>query len=234
MRASRSKGDLTMDPLRAEGGIEISSVPLKKYAPYYRDSILFDLEDGRLDLSTRYKYVKGEKEPDISVSGLATTVRALRLKKRDEKEDFLKIPLISVKNTQIDLTQKKFTLGEFFTEKGMISINRLKNGDIDLMKLLPASPPKEESPGPSQIKPTQAKAKEEEKPWVFTLGRLAVDQYAVRIDDAAPSQPTTVFLDKIKVNGENISTAKNASGKLFLSLFLDKHGNPFDQSHGRY
>ena len=65
------EGELSVEPLWAEGGLEIKSVPLKKYSPYYQDQILFNLEEGRLDFSTRYKYAKGEKEPEISLSGLS-------------------------------------------------------------------------------------------------------------------------------------------------------------------
>ncbi|MDO9124926.1 MAG: DUF748 domain-containing protein, partial [Deltaproteobacteria bacterium] len=68
------EGDLSVDPMRVDGGIEIKSAVVKKYSPYYMDSILFDIEDGRLDFSTRYKYEKGEKEPIISLSGMSANL----------------------------------------------------------------------------------------------------------------------------------------------------------------
>ena len=213
----RLEGELSVAPLWAEGGLEIKSVPLKKYSPYYQDQILFNLEEGRLDFSTRYKYAKGEKEPEISLSGLSVLLNSLRLKRQEEKEDFLKIPLLSIKDTLIDVTQKKMTVGSFSTEKGTLILNRFKNGELDLQKLFPPSPPKEEP-----VKRDQKK--EEEKPWVITLGKMAVDQYTVRMADQNPSQPTTLTGEKIALRGENISTAKNASGKLALSFLLDQTG----------
>ena len=146
-----------MEPLWAEGGLEIKSVPLKKYSPYYQDQVLFNLEEGRLDFSTRYKYAKGEKKPEISLSGLSVILNSLRLKRQEEKEDFLKIPALSMKETFVDVTQKKLTVGSLSTEKGMVTLNRLKNGDLDLQKLFPPSPPQE---GP----PAQGKGKEVENP----------------------------------------------------------------------
>ena len=140
----RLEGELSVEPLWAEGGFEIKSVPLKKYSPYYQDQILFNLEDGRLNFSTRYQYAKGEKEPEISLSELSVILNSLRLKRPDEKEDFLKIPALSVKNTLVDVTEKKLTVGSFSTEKGMLALNRFKNGELDLQKLFPPSPPKEE------------------------------------------------------------------------------------------
>ncbi len=210
------EGDLSVEPLQAEGGLEIRSVPLKKYSPYYQGQILFNLEEGRLDFTTRYKYVKGEKEPEILLSELSVLLNSLRLKRQEENEDFLKVPILSVKDTLVDVPQKKVTVGSFSTEKGMLLLNRFKNGELDLQKLFPPSPPKDEPTAQSQRKG------KEERPWVVTLNKLSVDQYSVGMADQSPSQFTTITGEKITIRGENISTAKNSQGKLSLSLLLDQ------------
>ncbi len=209
------EGELSIEPLWAEGKLEIKSVPLIKYSPYYQDRILFNLEEGRLDFSTRYRYAKGEREPEISLSSLSLLLNSLRLKREGEKEDFLRIPALSVKDTLVDLTQRKLTIGAFTTEKGSLAINRLKNGKFDLMNLLPPSPV-EKAP------PEQEKGKGEEKPWIVTLNQLSIDQYTLTMGDQTPSQPTLLTAEKVTIRGENISTAKNVPGKLSLSLLLDK------------
>jgi uncharacterized protein involved in outer membrane biogenesis len=211
------EGELSMDPLWAEGGVEIKTIPLKKYSPYYQDQILFNLEDGRLDFSTRYRYAKGEKEPEISLSGLSVILKALRLKRPEEKDDFLKIPALSVKDTLVDVTQKRVTLGSFSTDKGTLILNRFKNGELDLQKLFPPSPSNEGTPAQDK-----GKGKGDERPWTVAINRMSVDQYTVKMGDQSPSQPTTLTGEKIAIRGENISTAKNAQGKLSLSLLLDQ------------
>jgi uncharacterized protein involved in outer membrane biogenesis len=209
------EGELSVEPLWAEGNLEIRSIPLMKYSPYYQDQILFTLEEGRLDFSTRYKYARGEKEPEISLSAMSVLLNSLRLKRPEEKEDFLKIPLLSVKDTLVDVTQTQVTIGTFSTEKGVLTLTRLKNGDLDLMKLFPPSPPEKSSP-------VQSKGKGEEKKWVVALRKISVDQYAVNMRDQAPQQPTVLIGEKITLKGENISTAQNALGKLSLSFLLDQ------------
>ena len=212
------QGELSVEPLWAEGGLEIKSIPLKKYSPYYQDQVLFNLEEGRLNFSTRYKYAKGEKEPEISLSELSVILNSLRLKRPGEKEDFLKIPVLSVKDTLVDVTQKKLMVGVFSTEKGMLALNRLKNGEFDLQKLFPPSQPKEEPTG-------QKKKKADEKQWTVALDKISVDQYTVKMGDQSASQPTILTGEKIAIRGEKISTAKNTQGKLSLSLLLDQNTN---------
>ena len=98
--------------------------------------ILFDIETGKLDLSTRYRYAQGEKEPDITASEAALSVSDLRLKRQDEKEDFVRVPVFTVKDTAIDVTQRQVTVGVVSTQKGFVSAKRLANGEVDLQKLM--------------------------------------------------------------------------------------------------
>ena len=217
------EGEFSMEPLLVEGALELKSVPLKKYAPYYRDNILFDIEDGRLDLSTRYKYAKGEKEPEVLLSGISLSLSALRLKKAEENEDFLKIPNFSINETELDLTKKELKIGGFSTQKGNLLIKRLKNGDMNVLKLVaPPSVPKETI---SEERSQEDKSKPPEKPWLVSLRNMSVDNYTIRVEDQTPSEPVTITARNLKLRGDNISTAKNNKGRLNLSLLLNEKGS---------
>ncbi|MGA2318126.1 MAG: DUF748 domain-containing protein [Thermodesulfobacteriota bacterium] len=217
------EGEFSMEPLLAEGALELKSVPLKKYAPYYRDNVLFDIEDGRLDLSTRYKYAKGEKEPEVLLSGISLSLNALRLKKAEENEDFLKIPNFSIKETELDLTKKELKIGGFSTQKGNLLIKRLKNGDMNVLKLVaPPSVPKETI---TEERSQEDKSKPPEKPWLVSLRNMSVDNYTIRVEDQTPSEPVTITARNLKLRGDNISTAKNNKGRLNLSLLLNEKGS---------
>ena len=216
------EGEFSMDPLGSEGALEIKSIPLKKYAPYYRDTVLFDIENGRFDLSTRYKYTRGEKEPEINLSGISLIFHALRCKKRDENKDFLKISNFSIKETDLDLTKKELKIGGFSTQKGELLIKRLKNGDMNVLKLVaPPSVPKETI---SKERSEEDKSKPPEKPWLISLKNVSVDNYTIRVEDQTPSEPITLVAQNLKLRGENISTAKNSKGRLNLSLLLNEKG----------
>jgi uncharacterized protein involved in outer membrane biogenesis len=217
------EGEFSMEPLGAEGALEIKSVLLKKYAPYYRDNILFDIEDGRLDFSTRYKYAKGEKEPEISLPGISLSLSALRLKKAEENVDFLKIPTFSIKETDLNMTKKELKIGVFATQKGELLIKRLANGDMNVLKLVASSSAPNET-APVERSPA-GKAKPPEKPWLVSLRNLSVDNYTIRVEDQTTSEPVTITAKNLKVKGENVSTAKNSKGRLALSFLLNEKGS---------
>jgi hypothetical protein len=211
------EGDLSLNPLAVEGGLELKTIPLKKYAPYYQERILFDIEDGRLNLSTRYRYRKGEKEPEILLSLSSLLLSNLRLKKTEEGDDFLKIPAFSIKDTEVDLTKKELKIGGLFSQKGDVHLIRKKDGEINVLKLVPSSSAPKEPP-------QEAKTKEAEKPWLVSLKQLGIDQYKMAVEDQVPPEPVALTIEDFKLRGESLSTAKNSKGKISLSLLLDQKG----------
>ena len=207
-------GSMSLAPIVVDGNVDIQAVSLKKYAPYYSDMILFVVEGGKVNLSMQYSYAQGEKEPDIRVSEAALSVSSLRLKRQDEKEDFVRVPDFTVKETAIDMTQRQVTIGVVSTQKGFVSAKRLPNGEMDLQKLM--APP---SAGQAPVAPTVGA---DQKPWVVTVKRAMVDQYTAKVEDRTASEPITMTAEKIQLAADNITTAKNKTGKLSLSLLLDQ------------
>ena len=209
------EGSVSLTPLLVDGKVEGKSILLAKYAPYYSDLVLFDIEGGKLDFSSRYKYAQGEKEPEIVATEAAASLSALRLKRHDEKEDFLRIPALGVTDAMADITRRLITVGSLSSQKGTLSAKRLANGELDLQKLMPPPPA-------AQGQPAAGLAGPEQKPWVITLKRLALDQYSVKLEDQSTPEPITLTADKIRLGAEDISTAKNTTGKLRLALLLDQ------------
>jgi len=217
----KDEGEFSVEPLWSEGTLEVSSVLLKKYSPYYRDKVLFDIEDGRLDLSTRYRYATGGKEPEINLSGLSVALKGLRLRKAGENQDFVKVPNFTINETEVDLTKRELTIGNVSTEKGELFVKRLSNGDVNLLTLTPPAPAPEEAPAKPKA---DGKPVEPEKPWLVSLKQVLIDKYTVRVEDQTTPSPVTLIAQNLRLKGENFSTAKNSKVKLAVSLLLNGKG----------
>lgn len=219
------EGEFSVEPLWSEGRLEVASVPLKKYSPYYGDAVLFDIEDGRLDLAAHYRYASGQKEPDVTLSGISVTLNTLRLRKTGENQDFVNVPQLSIKETDVDLTRRELRIGNFSTEKGEILVKRLSNGDLNLLTLTPPA-----TPPASALKELPRKAKagekpvEPEKPWLVSLKQMLVDKYTIRVVDQTTKEPVTLVAQNLTLKGENISTAKNSKARIGLSFLLNGKG----------
>jgi hypothetical protein len=210
-------GEFTVVPLASEGTVELARIPLKKYSPYYRRKVLFDVLDGVLDLSTGYAFQQGEKEPDIRLAGLTANVTSLKLKKRDEKNEFLRIPEIAVRETATDLLKRELVIGEFSTGAGFIMVERSEDGKWNLQTLLP--------PAPTGEKGVPRGKHPDEKPWMVTANKISVQRYVVRGKDLVPSQPVSFTAEDIKFDGEALSTEKNRKGRVSFALRLNRKGS---------
>src|SRR5205085_5488712 len=66
----KNTGTLSMEPLAAEGEFSLAGLPLKRYAPLYEGRVKFDVNDGVLDLKTKYRYSAGSGG-DTKLTGLS-------------------------------------------------------------------------------------------------------------------------------------------------------------------
>jgi uncharacterized protein involved in outer membrane biogenesis len=211
------EGNFSLDPLQSEGRIEFNNLVLKRYSPYYRDHILFDIIESTLDVQTNYNYSKNLKEPEMKLSEMEASLSSTVLRKRDDKKDFLSISAISIGKTDVDLTGREIEIGEVFTEKGLIHVRRTKNGDLNLLTLIPAPRPSDKNAG-------QEKIEKGEKPLHVTLKKILMDQYRLEVEDLMHSQPVKVDIGAINLKGEELSTKKNKKGKIAVSFNIGEKG----------
>ena len=207
-------GRFAMEPLSAEGTVELSKIRIPAYAPYYGPFILFDITDGLFDLSTRYNLSQTSEGLAASLSGLQASLSSLQLRKRGELADFVKIPATALKNAELDLGKRTVVVEEFLTSNGAIAVKREKDGSIDLTKLVASPASKTEEAPPSG----------ETSPWIFTVKKATVDRYAVNFTDETPAEPVKVQAEPIQVVAENLSNQKESKAQASLRVTVNRSG----------
>ena len=206
--------DFSINPLASEGRLEFTQIQLKKYAPYYSKSVLFDIRDGGLDLSTKYIFKKTEKEPEIRLAEFSAGLTSMKLRKRGEKEDFLNIPLASLKNTSVDLTKREVHIGIISTQKGVLKIKRDSDGKLNIQGLLPESG----TPGGQHVKTKKGPE------MLVTVKDIAAERYMIKVEDAMPQEPVNLVAEQINFKGTSLSTVKNSKGRASLYFVFNKKG----------
>ncbi len=205
-------GAFSVNPLSAHGNVRVNKVPLKRYAPYYRNQVLFRIEAGDLDLRTDYGFIGKDEQadPQIRLSGLSTRLNGLRLSRENEKEAFFEAPVISVSDTSVDVTGRRVTVGNFSTEKGHVNVIRSAEGVINLTELVPGGEPVQEDRSGN--------------PWEFLLKEGNVTGFNVLFQDAVPVAPVTLAVTGIDLKLENIATTEDSTGNLSLTMNLPGKG----------
>ena len=219
------KGTLSLAPLGSEGTLTVGKLALGKYAPYYREKVLFDVTRGALDLRTGYSFAQTPEGDRFRLHGLAVSVGGLRLRQREEKEDFLDIPAFSAKDARIDPGLKEIEVGEIATEKGRIAIRKRADGKMNVSRLVPGGTGAGDSAktAPEAAEKAAGKAAEG-KPWFVTLKKTVVDRYSVRFEDGATTPRVEMAFEGMRLRAENVTTEKNRKGTFSFATRYEREG----------
>lgn len=214
-------GEMSVEPLTADGRAEVLHIPVKKYAPYYADRLLFSIEAAVLDFSGQYSFAKKEglAEPVITLADLGASLKNLKLRKKDEKEDFLKLSEFSVSGGSVDVGQREILFDKIASRSGVISAKRAADGTMNLQNLLVPQPVV------SSPKSGDKKGGKAEKEWQYSVKSLKFDNFAVKYSDYVPTDPVELSAERIMITAGRISNRKGSIGNASISLLTGKKGS---------
>lgn len=185
--------------------VNIKDLNIPYYLAYVPFKMNFKALSGYIDTMATISYVEhSEREPSINIKG-DLVLREIRV--RDQEDDFLNIPIINVKDLGVDLVEKRVVVGKFSTQEGIVTVRRAKNGKLNLETLLP---------------PSDEKA---EKPWLVLFNKLLAEKYTVRVQDMQPYRTVKLSAEKVRLEMENVSTAKDNTASVALSFALGRKGS---------
>ena len=211
------EGTFSMNPLAADGTVTLADLFPGKYFPYVRDILAFSWETGKVNISTGFKYRGEETPPGAILSGLAVTLTDLRLVEPGADRPFVAIPLFAVRAVDADLSKREITIGEVASSGGALFLKRLKDGSLNLSRLVAMPQAKEsESTGTENALPPTENA-ERAVPRVL-LTALNLEGYRVVFEDASLEAPATVELLDLRLAAENLSTGPGDKGKVSLAF----------------
>jgi hypothetical protein len=200
------QGSFRLNPLISKGTVEIQDLSAPKYAPYYRDSIAFDIEKGSLAIRSEYSYDGSKESAATQLANLNLSLREALLRK--ESVEFFKAGTFLVENTDIDLNKKTLEIGSISTEEGALALVRESDGTMNVSTLVP----------PADGEEIPAENTDDTSPWIITVKNLSTDEYTVTFEDRSTDQPVMIKLDNVEMAGENISTVEESRGRLRLDL----------------
>ena len=204
--------NFSLEPLASEGKLEVGKVALKTYLPYYKDFILYTLEDGTASLDTRYAFKMAPEGAQTRLSEFNLDLASVRMRKPGLNEDFLRVKSSQIKNADVDLNKLALNVGEWNLREGFLNIIREPDGALNATRILPA--------------PKEAKTDERQgTPWLITLKQADIDKMKVAFTDLALKEPVKIVADDLRFKASGISNEKNRKGQVSLQAKLNKTGS---------
>ncbi|HET9866865.1 MAG TPA: DUF748 domain-containing protein, partial [Nitrospira sp.] len=218
----RQQGTVTLEPLSVNGTLELRGVPITRYAPYYSQGLPGTVKAGTISARLQYRYEADPENVVKTLSDLSVSINGLRLIQPGKKEDFLKIPHLSMTDTQVDLVKRSIEIGEVATINGRLRMERAADGTIDLAQLAGSA---QEAQGKGEAPADRpSRALNTVPPWAIELKKLRLEQYAMTVRDLVPKAPATFHIEPVNLVISRLSTATNTQAELSAKVTMNPAG----------
>ena len=197
--------------------IALKDIDIPYYLAYAPARVNVKVTSGRLDVAMNLAYRQYTNRPPTLVLAGETRVKDLTAVIKNVDGDFLKVPLLTIKDISFDLGTKKMEIGAITAEKGSVALLRSAEGKLNIASIVTTPPSQTPANSEKPVSPTV--------PWTVELKSLVIDGYSMKITDQSLAEPFGITLDEINCKARNISTAKDTKGTIDLSMRVDRKGN---------
>ena len=158
-----------------------------------------------LDIDATVGKIDGKLVEPIEVSELSYRV---------DLGDRLRMGRMAVKGVQVDLHGHRLDVAEVSTREIRMRLVRNKEGKIEWVS--------------SPVLKTVRTARQElsdERPWIAGIGKLGVDDLALRVEDQTTSPVAVQTIDGFSLSADNLSTEAGKKGNISLRSQVNQKGS---------
>jgi len=210
-------GNLSSGPVQTEGKVELAGFDPRKYSPYFKDKVNFDVTEGTIDVASAFRIEIGKGDPLLRLTDTSISIDALKLTDRDTQKSLLSIPVLTVERLSFDMSERSVKLGRLVTEKGYAFYQRSRDGRVNLQNLIADNTP------PGVAKSMEGKA-DAAKPWQLDAEEIKISDCAVGYEDLSLQEPVRLDLDRITVLAAPFSTATNQKSTISIATRWNQKG----------
>jgi hypothetical protein len=214
----RHEGAFVLTPFSAAGRADVSGVKPARFAPYYREKVLLDVLSGTVSAGAAYRLPAADNGA-WSADNVSLGVEGLRVSRRGEKAELLRIPSLSVSGASADGNRRSADAGVVTLRKGYVRAARGADNAWSFSGLVP--PPAGGKEGAAKGAPAAPKGGKGggAAPWIVSVRKLLLDRTDVDFSDRSTEEPVSALVTAT-LSASNLSTAKGAKGSAALSAAL--------------
>ncbi len=194
--------------------VDIQDLNIPRHAVYLPFNNNIDILSGLINLRTTVSYSK--KTASASYHELIflqtfLTLDSVAMKHKEEENELLIIPELSIRNADINLTNRKVNIKEIFTRNGSLFLRRFADGTFNFGDIIPSV---EQPKQPMQP----------QKPWFVNIKDLQLKEFSIQNEDLTAVNPARITLDNINIQAGDLTTQKGKEGQLSFSSRWNQSG----------
>jgi uncharacterized protein involved in outer membrane biogenesis len=216
-------GNFSLVPIASEGTLKVTDGKMKVWWPYVRDALPLVLEDGVLNLNTRYK-LNLAKETELLLSDASVSVAPFAIKAPDGRP-LARLERLDVSETTVDLAKQQVVVGKIRSQKLETWAALEADGQLDWQKLFASQPAKPATkPAPAAADTPPAPAPAPSKPWQVLLKDVQLRNYQVHLADRQAKPAVALEVGPLNVDVQNFDSLNQSPFNLKLDTGVGKQG----------
>ncbi len=216
-------GNFSLVPIASEGTLKVTDGKMKVWWPYVRDALPLVLEDGVLNLNTRYK-LNLAKETELLLSDASVSVAPFAIKTPDGRP-LARLERLDVSETTVDLAKQQVVVGKIRSQKLETWAALEADGQLDWQKLFASQPAKPAAkPAPAAADTPPAPAPVPSKPWQVLLKDVQLRNYQVHLADRQAKPAVALEVGPLNVDVQNFDSLNQSPFNLKLDTGVGKQG----------
>jgi hypothetical protein len=226
-RIASFKGEADVDPFApaAAGTFELAKFSLGLLFPYYKDVLAVDVQQGSLDLASRFTL---EPDGSIKLSEGKSAIANLALAYPGAKQPFWRFPQIDASGIDVDVRGRNVKVGELASHNAVVKVARERNGSIDVARLMKTTTSTGTNvtgaAGTTSVAGATA-ATRDDRTWTLAFGKLAVDHASFDFEDRMPDPAVKLTIRDFTFNAANWSNARDARSTVSLRARVGNRGS---------
>lgn len=219
------QGDVSVNPLRATGRVEISDLQLQTIWRYVQDQLQFSVDSGQLAISADYQFFMADHGPELTVDQIAVNVSELAIRDKARSEPDLRIADISVSKGRLSLHEQQLQLDEIKISSVDLKTFMGKEGDLDLARLFsPVDSVADRADQPGEAPVDEQDQSVDESPWQISLERFAIVKSQVAFADQTTSPTAEIMVNDFELVLTSINNQNDARFGLQSGMRINETG----------
>lgn len=214
------QGDVSVNPLRATGRVDVNALQIREMWRYAQDQLRFSVDSGQLAISANYQFVMAAQGPELTVDQIAVKLSELAISDKNRTEPDLQIADISLANGQLSLHEQRVQFDELSISNIDLKTSMNKDGELDLARLFsPIEAENTEVPADEQV--AQA---DDAEPWSINLNRFVINNSQVALADQSTVPTAEIIINDFELVMSDINNQTDARFGLQAGMTINQTG----------
>jgi uncharacterized protein involved in outer membrane biogenesis len=222
----RGKTKPFLDSLETNFDIDFQNVDIPYYLAYIPLKIHFTVPSGFLDTKMQLSFREyKDRGPSLDLKGDVTISRLVVNDVHGKK--VIDLRALKLTSRSIEPFAKKIELSRVSIESPELTIVRSKNGDLNIMKLIPEADKTEKKrrdAAGGHVKKEDNEKKTRSEPLRCVIDLLELKNGRIMFSDASLKDPAKITLEKLEIKGEKISLANDSPASFEAMTTINKRG----------